>query len=94
MKKLPLFAKEKENFLALEDSLQGFEEFVSPQPIDQTFTSSHYCMGILLESDLLNKKIMESLKALGVGIFTTTSVPHDLLSRKYGSIDCPNSQSM
>ena len=101
MKKLPSFLqKRKENFLALEDSLQGFEGFrILPQPIDQTFTSSHYCMGILLESDLLNKRkeIMESLKALGVGtsIYYPHPVPHMTYYReKYGSIDCPNSQSI
>ena len=101
MKKLSSFLqKRKENFLALEASLYGIEGFrILPQPIDETFKSSHYCMGILLEADLRNKRpaIMETLKNIGIGtsIYYPHPVPHmSYYRKKYGSIDCPNSESI
>ena len=99
MKKLPTFLKNrKENFLSLEGSLSGLDGFrILPQPIDETRTSSHYCMGILLESELIEKrpKIMEILKSLGIGtsIYYPHPVPHMSYYRnKYGTVECPNAE--
>ena len=99
MKKLPSFLdKRKENFLSLEDSLSGLDGFsILPQPIDKTRTSSHYCMGILLESELTDKrpKIMNRLKSMGIGtsIYYPHPVPHMSYYRnKYGAVDCPNAE--
>jgi len=99
MKKLPSFLdKRKENFLSLEDSLSGLDGFsILPQPIDKTRTSSHYCMGILLESKLTDKRpeIMDRLKSRGIGtsIYYPHPVPHMSYYRdKYGIIDCPNAE--
>jgi len=99
MKKLPSFLDErKENFLSLEDSLSGLDGFsILPQPIDKTRTSSHYCMGILLESKLTDKRpeIMDRLKSRGIGtsIYYPHPVPHMSYYRdKYGIIDCPNAE--
>lgn len=99
MKKLPSFLqKRKENFINLETYLSGLDGFrILPQPIDGTLVSSHYCMGIILEADLIAKrpKIMESLKALGIGtsIYYPYPVPHMSYYRnKYGAVDCPNAE--
>ena len=77
MKKLPSFLqKRKKISLPWKIRFTALRFRILPQPIDQTFTSSHYCMGILLESDLLNKRkeIMESLKALGLELVFTTHI--------------------
>ena len=99
MKKLPSFLdKRKENFQALEGSLSGLNGFhILPQPIDETRTSSHYCMGILLESELVETRpeIMDRLKRLGIGtsIYYPHPVPHMSYYRyKYGTVDCPNAE--
>lgn len=99
MKKLPTFLqKRKENFLSLEDALAGLDGFhILPQPIDETRTSSHYCMGILLEPELVQKRpeIMDKLKYLGIGtsIYYPHPVPHMSYYRnKYGLIDCTNAE--
>ena len=99
MKKLPSFLqKRKENFITLDSSLSGLDGFrILPQPIDGTLVSSHYCMGILLEADLIAKrpKIMESLKTLGIGtsIYYPHPVPHMSYYRnKCGAVDCPNAE--
>jgi dTDP-4-amino-4,6-dideoxygalactose transaminase len=99
MKKLPTFLqKRKENFDGLEASLSGLDGFrILPQPIDETRTSSHYCMGILLEPKLVQKRpeIMNQLKAKGIGtsIYYPHPVPHMTYYReKYGNIDCPNAE--
>ncbi len=97
MKKISTFLqKRKENFQSLEDCLSGLDGFsILPQPIDKTRTSSHYCMGILLESELTDKRpeIMNRLKSMGIGtsIYYPHPVPHMSYYRnKYGVIDCPN----
>ena len=99
MKKLPSFLdKRKENFQSLEGSLSGLNGFrILPQPIDETRTSSHYCMGLLLESELVEKrpKIMDRLKRMGIGtsIYYPHPVPHMSYYRdKYQVIDCPNAE--
>ena len=99
MKKLPTFLdNRKENFLSLESSLSGLNGFhILPQPIDETRTSSHYCMGLLMESQLVDKRpeIMDRLKRLGIGtsIYYPHPVPHMSYYRdKYGTVDCPNAE--
>jgi dTDP-4-amino-4,6-dideoxygalactose transaminase len=99
MKKLPSFLqKRKENFQALEAALSGFDSFrILPQPINETLISSHYCMGILLKSNLIEKRpeIMDRLKSLGIGtsIYYPHPVPHMSYYRdRYGTIDCPNAE--
>jgi perosamine synthetase len=99
MKKLPIFLdKRKENFQALEGGLSGLDGFrILPQPIDETRTSSHYCMGVLLESQLVDKRpeIMDRLKRMGIGtsIYYPHPVPHmSYYQDKYGVIDCPNAE--
>jgi len=99
IKKLPSFLQlRKENFQALENSLSGLNGFcILPQPINETLTSSHYCMGILLESELIGKRpeIMERLKGMGIGtsIYYPHPVPHMSYYRnKYGAVDCPNAE--
>jgi len=99
MKKLPTFLdKRRENFQLLEDALSGLNSFrILPQPIDETRTSSHYCMGLLLESQLIEKRpeIMDRLKRMGIGtsIYYPHPVPHMSYYRdKYQVIDCPNAE--
>ena len=99
MKKLPTFLKKrKENFLSLEGYLSGLDGFrILPQPINQNSTSSHYCMGILLESELVGKRpeIMKRLKDLGIGtsIYYPRPVPQmNYYLEKYGTVDCPNAE--
>jgi len=101
MKKLPTFLqKRKENFDGLEASLSGLDGFrILPQPIDEIRTSSHYCMGILLEPKLVQKRpeIMNQLKARGIGtsIYYPHPVPHMTYYReKYGKISCPNAETI
>ena len=101
MKKLPTFLqKRKENFDGLEASLSGLDGFrILPQPIDEIRTSSHYCMGILLEAKLVQKRpeIMNQLKARGIGtsIYYPHPVPHMTYYReKYGKISCPNAETI
>lgn len=99
MKKLPSFLqKRKENFQALEAALYGLYGFrILPQPLNETLKSSHYCMGVLLESELIPQrpKIMERLKGMGIGtsIYYPHPVPHmSYYHDKYGVIDCPNAE--
>lgn len=99
MKKLPIFLdKRKENFQSLEGRLSGLDGFrILPQPIDDTRTSSHYCMGILLEPGLVQKRpeIMDKLKYLGIGTSIYYPHPVPLMSyyrNKYGLIDCTNAE--
>ena len=99
MKKLPTFLdKRKENFQALEGGLSELDGFrILPQPLNETFTSSHYCMGILLEPELIphRPKIMERLKEMGIGtsIYYPRPVPHMSYYRnKYGVTNCPNAE--
>jgi dTDP-4-amino-4,6-dideoxygalactose transaminase len=90
--------KRKENFQTLESSLSGFEEIkILPQPINEIVTSSHYCMGILLQPNLRKKRpeIMEILKDRGIGtsIYYPHPVPHmTYYKEKYGLVDCPNAE--
>ena len=99
MKKLPTFLdNRRQNFQSLENALSGLNGFrILPQPMDETRTSSHYCMGLILESQLVEKRpeIMDRLKRMGIGtsIYYPHPVPHMSYYRnKYEVIDCPNAE--
>ena len=99
MKKLPAFLnKRRANFESLESLLSSKSGFrILPQPINDVQTSSHYCMGILLQPNLRKKRpeIMDLLKARGIGtsIYYPHPVPHmTYYKEKYGLVDCPNAE--
>jgi perosamine synthetase len=101
IKKLPSFLeKRKNNFECLESFLCSDKSFrILPQPLEYVRTSSHYCMGMILDSKLSSKraKIMNQLKAKGIGtsIYYPHPVPHMTYYReKYGDIPCPNAESI
>lgn len=99
MKKLPGFlSRRRKNFDALSKSLSALESLrVLPQPVDENFVSSHYCMGVLLPASLTPRRpeIMEGLKAIGIGtsIYYPHPVPHmSYYKEKYGSIECTHAE--
>ena len=101
MKKLPAFLnKRRANFESLESLLNSKNGFrILPQPVDDVLTSSHYCMGMILDSDLAVNRatIMNRLKARGIGtsIYYPHPVPHMTYYReKYGEISCPNAETI
>ena len=101
MKKLPSFLnKRRANFERLESLLSSKNGFrILPQPIDDIHTSSHYCMGMILDSELAVNRatIMNRLKARGIGtsIYYPHPVPHMTYYReKYGDISCPNAETI
>jgi len=101
MKKLPAFLnKRRANFESLESLLNSKNGFrILPQPVDDVRTSSHYCMGMILDSDLAVNRatIMNRLKAKGIGtsIYYPHPVPHMSYYReKYGEISCPNAETI
>ena len=101
MKKLPAFLnKRRANFESLESLLNSKNGFrILPQPFDDVRTSSHYCMGMILDSDLAVNRatIMNRLKARGIGtsIYYPHPVPHMSYYReKYGEISCPNAETI
>ena len=101
MKKLPSFLnKRRANFESLESLLSSKSGFrILPQPINDVQTSSHYCMGILLQPNLRKKRpeVVEMLQAKGIGtsIYYPHPVPHmTYYKEKYGLVDCPNAESI
>ena len=101
MKKLPAFLnKRRANFESLESLLSSKSGFrILPQPINDVQTSSHYCMGILLQPNLRKKRpeVVEMLQAKGIGtsIYYPHPVPHmTYYKEKYGLVDCPNAESI
>ena len=99
MKKLPGFlTRRRKNFEALSKSLSALESLrVLPQPVDENFVSSHYCMGVLLPASLAPRRpeIMEGLKAIGIGtsIYYPHPVPHmSYYKEKHRSIECPHAE--
>ena len=101
MKKLPAFLnKRRANFESLESLLCSKSGFrILPQPINDVQTSSHYCMGILLQPNLRKKRpeVVEMLQAKGIGtsIYYPHPVPHmTYYKEKYGLVDCPNAESI
>ena len=101
MKKLPSFLeKRKNNFNILETLLCSENSFrILPQPVDNVRTSSHYCMGIILDNELNANRpdIINQLKAKGIGtsIYYPHPVPHMTYYReKYGDISTPNAETI
>jgi perosamine synthetase len=91
MKKLPSFLlKRKENFFHLEKSLKNISGItVLQQPVNERFCSSYYCLGMMLDSSLANKRpaIMEALtnKGVGTSIYYPQPVPKmTYYKQKYG----------
>jgi dTDP-4-amino-4,6-dideoxygalactose transaminase len=70
IKKLPRFLKSRRENFELLDSLirQNKNIRILPQPVNERFISCHYCMGMLLSTDLMDKRaeIMEALSAQGM----------------------------
>jgi perosamine synthetase len=86
MKKLPSFLlKRKENFIHLEKGLKNISSItVLQQPVNERFCSSHYCLGMMLEKSLADKRqaIMEALTNKGYRykhLLSSTSTKDDLL---------------
>ena len=91
MKKLPSFLlKRKENFIHLEKGLKNISGImVLQQPVNERFRSSHYCLGMMLEKSLADKRpaIMEALtnKGVGTSIYYPQPVPRmTYYKKKYG----------
>ena len=91
MKKLPSFLiKRRENFNYLEAGLKNIHGFtVLQQPMNERFCSSHYCLGMMLEPSLANKRpaIMEALanKGVGTSIYYPQPVPRmTYYKQRYG----------
>ncbi len=101
MTKLPSFLeKRKANFNLLASLLRAENKFrILQQPVDEERTSSHYCMGIILQAELARKRatLMNELKAKGIGtsIYYPHPVPHMTYYReKYGEISSPNAETI
>lgn len=91
LKKLPDFLKKrKSNFLELEKKLSSIKGVnVLPQLNDDRFTSSYYCLGLILQENLQKsrEKIMNSLTNRGIGtsIYYPSPVPRmTYYKNKYG----------
>jgi perosamine synthetase len=91
MKKLLSFLlKRKENFIHLEKGLENISSItVLQQPVNERFCSSHYCLGMMLEKSLADKRqaIMEALtnKGIGTSIYYPQPVPRmTYYKQKYG----------
>ena len=91
IKKLPGFLKSRRDNFELLDSLicQNQNIRILPQPINERFVSCHYCMGMLLSTDLMDKRaeIMEALSAQGIGtsVYYPQPVPRmTYYADKYG----------
>ena len=91
MKKLPAFLDSRrvnhERLAAEIQDLPGVT--VIPQPVNDRFRSSHYCLGMLLDKETADKRpeVMEALGARGVGtsIYYPQPVPRMQYYReKYG----------
>ncbi|MDA8851451.1 DegT/DnrJ/EryC1/StrS family aminotransferase [Candidatus Pelagibacter sp.] len=91
IKKLPSFlVKRRENFNRLEAGLKNISGItVLQQPMDEHFCSSHYCLGMILEKGIADKRpiLMETLgkKGIGTSIYYPQPVPRMSYYRsKYG----------
>jgi len=85
IKKLPNFLNtRKENFKILEKGLASVESGkVMPQPINDRFISSHYCLGFLLDKSIISHRatIMEELRIQKIG--TSVYYPQPVPRMKY-----------
>ena len=91
IKKLPFFLrKRRENFNQLEANLKKIDNVtVLPQPVDEHFCSSHYCLGMMLDHGVAHRRqvIMEALgkKGVGTSIYYPQPVPRmTYYQLKYG----------
>jgi perosamine synthetase len=91
MKKLPEFlAQRRENHECLEAGLGNVPGVtVLPQPVNERFCSSHYCLGMMLDEAIAAKRpaLMEALgeKGVGTSIYYPQPVPRMSYYReKYG----------
>lgn len=85
LKKLPIFLKKrKENFDHLSNMLSDLQNVrVVLQPYNKTKISCYYCLSILLNDSIVNKRsyIMEQLKEEGIG--TSVYYPQPVPRMKY-----------
>lgn len=91
MKKLPVFLERRlENHERLAAGIQELPAVtVLPQPVDNRFRSSHYCLGMMLGKEVADKRpeVMEALGARGVGtsIYYPQPVPRmEYYKARYG----------
>ena len=91
MKKLPTFLLQRRgNHERLADGLKEVPGVtVLPQPVDGRFCSSHYCLGMMLDEGIADKRpaLMEALgeKGVGTSIYYPQPVPRMTYYReKYG----------
>jgi dTDP-4-amino-4,6-dideoxygalactose transaminase len=91
MKKLPTFLQQRrKNHERLEAGLKEVPGVtVLPQPVDERFCSSHYCLGMMLDEGFADKRpaLMEALgeKGVGTSIYYPQPVPRMTYYRgKYG----------
>jgi len=82
--------KRKNNFKALENYLKKISGLrVLPQPSDGHLESSHYCLGVLLDQDIISKRseIINALTEQGIGssVYYPQPVPRmKYYKEKYG----------
>ena len=87
---LNFLSKRKNNFEALENFLKKTNGFrILPQPTENHLKSSHYCLGVLLDENLISKrsKIINLLSEEGVGssVYYPQPVPRmKYYKEKYG----------
>ena len=84
-----ILAKRAENYHALRNGLQEIDEITLFATTDARFKSSYYCMSVILNDSMANKRyeIIKSLKENGVGtsVYYPKPVPHMLYYKeKYG----------
>ena len=91
IKKLPSFlVKRHENFNRLEAGLKNITSVnVFPQPVDEHLCSSHYCLGMMLDERIADKRsdFMNVLgkKGVGTSIYYPQPVPRmTYYKSKYG----------
>ena len=91
MKKLPTFLQQRrKNHECLEAGVKEVPGVtVLPQPVDELFCSSHYCLGMMLDEGFADKRpaLMEALgeKGVGTSIYYPQPVPRMTYYReKYG----------
>jgi len=91
IKKLPDFLRKRmENFTTLEDQLKDVEGIkVIPQPIYEYLHSSHYCLAVLLDENLVDKRpdVMKRMGEQGIGssVYYPQPVPRmSFYQEKYG----------
>tara|TARA_B100001093_G_scaffold52260_1_gene44329 strand:+ start:16122 stop:17270 length:1149 start_codon:yes stop_codon:yes gene_type:complete len=90
LKKLPRFLENRRlNYELLSNDLIGSGLKVLPAPINERFSSSHYCLSIILDNKLtlIRHEIMEELTKKGIGssIYYPQPVPRMIYYKnKYG----------